>query len=79
MRLNGRAGDALALRSVVRRYLTGERLRGAQVIEVACELHTGGNKDEAFLVLRELVAKMPDYRLAQNLLAEWGGKTPVKQ
>lgn len=79
VRLNGRAGDALALRSVVRRYLTGERLRGAQVIEVARELHTGGNKDEAFLVLRELVAKMPDYRLAQNLLAEWGGKTPVKQ
>ncbi|MCS6242935.1 MAG: hypothetical protein H2172_03625 [Opitutus sp.] len=79
VRLNGRAGDSLALRSVVRRYLTGDRLRGAQVIEVARELHTSGLKDEALLVLRELVAKMPDYRVAQNLLAEWGAKPPAQQ
>ena len=79
VRLNGRAGDSLALRSVVRRYLTGDRLRGAQLIEVARELHTSGNKDEAVLVLRELVAKMPDYRVAQNLLAEWGAKPPAQQ
>ena len=79
VRLNGRAGDTLALRSVVRRYITGDRLRGAQVIEVARELHTSGNKDDALLVLRELVAKMPDYRVAQSLLAEWGAKPPTQQ
>jgi hypothetical protein len=49
------------------------------VIEVARELNTAGNNDDALLVLRELVAKMPDYRVAQNLLAEWGAKPPAKQ
>jgi hypothetical protein len=79
VRLNGHAGDSLSLRAVVRRYVTGDRLRGGQMIEVARELHTSGNKDEALLVLRELVAKMPDYRVAQNLLTEWGAKPPAQQ
>ena len=78
IRLNGRSGDELALRSVVRRYLTDDRQRGAQMIEVARELHASEHRDAAVLVLRELVAKIPEYRLAQNLLAEWTAKPPAQ-
>jgi hypothetical protein len=79
VRLNARAGDVLTLRSVVRRFVTGDLPRGEQMVEVARELHTSGNKDEALLVLREVVAKMPDYRVARNLLAEWGSKPAAQQ
>jgi hypothetical protein len=78
VRLNGREGDVLALRSVVRRYLTGDRLRGAQMIESASELHASGHNSAALLVLRELIAKMPDYLLAQSLLAEWSVTAPAQ-
>jgi hypothetical protein len=78
IRLNGRAGDELALRLVVRRYLTGDRQRGAQIIGVARELHASEHRDAAVLVLRELVAKMPEYRFAKNLLAEWTAKPPAQ-
>lgn len=79
VRLNARAGDVLTLRSVVRRFVTGDLPRGALMVDLARELHTSGNKDEALLVLREVVAKMPDYRVARNLLAEWGSKPAAQQ
>lgn len=71
VRLNGRAGDVLGLRSAARLYLTGERLRSAQMIEVARELHDAGRKDEAVLLVREIAAKSPDYTFAAKLLEQW--------
>ena len=71
VRLLGASGDTLGLRTAVRRYLTGEKLRGTQVMDAARDMHGAGRKEEALLVLREVVAKMPDYRFAQTLLAEW--------
>ena len=74
VRLLGAGGDTLGLRTAVRRYLTGEKLRGTQLLDAARDWHGAGRKDEALLVLREVVAKMPDYRFAQTLLAEWTAK-----
>ena len=78
VRLLGASGDTLGLRTAVRRYLTGDKLRGTQVMDAARDLHGSGHKDEALLVLREVVAKMPDYRFAQTLLAEWTAKPSVQ-
>jgi cellulose synthase operon protein C len=74
VRLAGRAGDVLALRSVARLYLTGDRLRSAQMIEVARDLQTAGRKDEALTLLREILVKEPDYAVAKALLAQWDPK-----
>lgn len=78
IRLLGVGGDVLGLRLAVRRYLTGERLRGAQVLDAARELHAGEHPEEALVVLREVVAKMPDYRFAQEILAEWTPRPPAQ-
>ncbi|MET0263214.1 MAG: hypothetical protein ABW223_09975 [Rariglobus sp.] len=78
IRFHGHSGDSLALRTAARLYITGDRLRSAQMIEIARELHTAGKKDEAVLLLKELVAKTPDYTLAQRLLAEWSPKPDTK-
>ncbi len=75
VRLNGRVGDLLALRAAARRYITGERLRSAQMIEVARELHAADRKDGAILLLKELLAKVPDYAVASRLLEEWSPKS----
>lgn len=71
IRLYGRSGDLLGLRSAARLYLTGDRARSAHVIEIARELHAAGKGPEAVFLLKELLAKVPDYPVAQRLLAEW--------
>ena len=80
VRFNGRAGDRLALRASVRLYITGDRLRSAQLIEIARDLHAAGCKDEAVLLLNELLAKVPDYAVARGLLAQWAppAASPVR-
>lgn len=67
----GRAGDLLGLRAAARLYVTGDRLRSAQMIETARELRAAGRKAEAVFLLRELAARVPDYAPAARLLAEW--------
>lgn len=74
VRFSGRVGDLLALRSAVRLYNNGDRLRSTQLIEIARELNTAGHKQEAVLLLKELLAKVPDYVAAQRLLTEWTPK-----
>jgi len=71
IRLSGRTGDLLTLRSAVRFYATGDRIRSAQVIEIARELNTTGHREAAVLLLKELLEKAPDYTVAQRLLTEW--------
>jgi cellulose synthase operon protein C len=77
IRLSGRAGDVLGMRSAARLYLTGERIRLAQMIEVARDLHSTGRKDEAVVLLREILAKEPAYVVAQKLMDEWVPKDPA--
>jgi hypothetical protein len=71
IRFSGHLGDLLTLRSAVRLYNTGDRIRSAQVIEIARELNTAGHQQAAVLLLKELLAKAPDYTAAQRLLTEW--------
>ena len=80
VRFDGRAGDRLALRASARRYITGDRLRSAQMIEIARDLHAAGCKEEAQLLLNELLAKVPDYAVAKGLLAQWAppAASPVR-
>jgi hypothetical protein len=66
------------MRSAARLYLTGDRLRSAQMIEVARELHGAGRKDEAVLLVREILVKDSGYAFATNLLAQWVPK-PVTE
>jgi hypothetical protein len=67
----GRTGDRLGLRSAARRYITGDRLRSAQMIEIARELKSAGQTDDAIFLLKELLAKVPDYGVAKKLITEW--------
>ncbi len=78
VRLSGKAGDVLGMRSAARLYLTGERMRSAQMIEVARDLHGAGRKDEGVVLLREILTKEPAYGVAQKLLDQWVPKAPVK-
>ena len=78
VRIFGRQGDLVALRSAARRYNNGDRLRSAQLMEIARELNTAGSKEAAVLLIRELLAKTPDYTVAQRLLAEWTPKPAAK-
>lgn len=71
VRLSGRAGDMLTLRSAVRLFNNGDRVRSAQLIEIAREFHTAGRDDEALYLLNELLEKTPDHVTAQRLLTEW--------
>ena len=74
----GRMGDMLALRSAVRLYNNGDRLRSAQMIEIARELDAAGCREEAVFLIKEVLTKIPDYAVAKRLLAEWTPKaTPV--
>lgn len=78
IRFSGRTGDLLTLRSAARFYINGDARRSADVIHTARELHRADRKDEAVFLLRELLAKVPDYALAQRLIAEWTAKpTPA--
>jgi hypothetical protein len=74
VRLSGRAGDMLTLRSSVRLFNNGDRMRSAQLVEIAREFHSSGKNDEALYVLKELLARTPDYPVAQRLQAEWTAK-----
>lgn len=71
LRFNGRVGDLLSLRAAARLFINGDRPRSVQAVEIARELHTAGHKDEAVLLLKELLVKSPDFPVASRLLAEW--------
>ena len=77
LRLSGRAGDAFALRTYARRYINGDRPRSVHAVEIARELQAAGRTDEAILLLKELLAKVPDFPVAARLLAEWSPKPPI--
>ncbi len=78
VRFAGRLGDMVEFRSAIRRFNNGDRLRSAQIIDIARELNTAGSKEAAVFLLRELLAKVPDYTAAQRLLAEWTPKPATK-
>lgn len=71
VRYNGHVGDMLALRAAVRLYNTGDRQRSTRIFEIARELETAGQKEPAIFLLKELLAKVPEYTAAKRLLAEW--------
>ena len=82
IRLNGLAGDSVSLRFVARQYINGDKLRSAQILAIARDLHAAGNKESAVFLLRELTTKVPDYQPAVRLLNEWvppAPATPVAQ
>lgn len=72
------AGDDIAaLQGSVRRYLTADRARIQQVIVVATRLHENGRKDEARLLLAEILRRTPGQPRATELLAKWFPVAPV--
>ena len=74
------AGDDIAaLQGAVRRYLTAERNRIQQVIVVATRLHEQGRKDEARLLLTEILRRAPGQPRATELLARWFPVVPAAQ
>ncbi|MDF3057437.1 MAG: hypothetical protein K0R17_1652 [Rariglobus sp.] len=74
VRFSGRTGDLLTLRLAARLYINGDRQRSAKMIEAARELKSAGRNQEAVFLLKELLAKVPDYTVAQRLLTEWTPK-----
>ncbi len=75
IRFSGRTGDRVALRAAARFYINGDARRSSDVIHTAWELRRADRTDEALFLLRELLAKVPDYALAQRLIAEWTPKS----
>lgn len=76
----GAAGDDIAaLQGAVRRYLTAERNRIQQVITIATRLHEQGRKDEAKLLLTEILRRSPGQPRATDLLAKWFPAAPGDQ
>lgn len=78
VRLSGLSGDVLAMRAAVRLFNNGDPHRSAQLVQIAREFHGASRTDEALFVLKELLAKTPDYPFAARLLTEWTPKTEAK-
>jgi hypothetical protein len=78
VRFSGRVGDMPGLRSAVRLFNNGDRVRSAQLIEIAREFNAANHRDEALLLLKELLAKTPDLAIAKRLIAEWAPKPADK-
>lgn len=74
------AGDDLAaLQGAIRRYLTADRNRLQQVISVATRLHEENRKEEARLVLAEILRRTPGQPRASELMARWFPVVPAPQ
>lgn len=74
IRFSARAGDLVSLRSAARLYINGDRARSAGAVEIARELQAAGKTDEAIFLLKELLAKVPDFPVAKRLIDEWTPK-----
>ena len=53
-------------------YLTGSRVRSEGAVALARQLRDTGARDEAVLVVREILRRDPEFLPAARLLAEWG-------
>ena len=74
VRFSARAGDLVSLRSTARLYINGDRARSVGAVEIARELKAAGKTDDAIFLLKELLAKVPDFPVAMRLITEWTPK-----
>lgn len=68
--------DRLAMLIAVKLYLDGDVRRSQATLAFAQEIHAAGAKEEALLVVREVLRKTPDFPPAERLRAAW---TPAKK
>ncbi|HTJ78790.1 MAG TPA: hypothetical protein VL357_07310 [Rariglobus sp.] len=79
IRLNGRLGDMAALHLAAGFYLNGDAKHSLKAAALARELYEAGCKEEAILLAKDILRKIPDYPPAKRMLAEWERKpAPAK-
>ena len=62
--------DTPAFRLTARFYLNGTLERAAEVVKFARELQAAGAHDDALLLVKAVLEKLPDHPMARSLLAE---------
>ena len=65
------ADDIPAMLAAARLFLTGDRGRAAQMLEIAREYFSKGDRSAAVLLTREVVRRTPDFPAAERQLAEF--------
>ena len=65
------ADDIPAMLAAARLFLTGDRGRAAQMLEIAREYFSKGGRSAAVLLTREVVRRTPDFPAAERQLAEF--------
>lgn len=71
MRIEHGAGDRLAMLITAKAYLDGEVRRSQAALALAQELHAAGAKDDAWLLVKEILRKAPNFPPAERQLAAW--------
>lgn len=69
-------GDALELVAAVRSFLNGARERSEEILTLAREIDSAGDRSLARAVVLEVAKKAPDFPEANELLKTWAPATP---
>lgn len=77
MRIAAHASDTPALIGTARLFLNGDGQRAERVLRFAVELRSDGSKEMAAILLREVLAKSPDFKPALRLREAWTPKPGV--
>lgn len=78
LQLHAKGDDIVALQGAVRRYLNNDQGRIRNTLAVATTLFEAGRKDEARLVLEEVLRRVPDQATARSLKTKWFPPKPAQ-
>lgn len=74
MRIAAHTADTPALIGTARLFLNGDGQRAERAVRFAVELRSDGSKEMAAILLREVLAKSPDFKPALRLREAWKPK-----
>ncbi|MBC8010931.1 MAG: hypothetical protein H7067_12640 [Burkholderiales bacterium] len=77
LQLHAKGDDIVALQGAVRRYLNNDQDRIRNTLTVATTLFEAGRKDEARLLLDEVLRRVPDQPSARALKTKWFPPKPA--
>ena len=71
IRLYAKQDDPMTVKGLAHAFLNGSIAKSEKMLGLAKELHGGGDNESALLIVREIIRKTPNFRLAERALNEW--------
>ena len=69
--LYAKQDDPMTVKGLAHAFLNGSIAKSEKMLGLAKELHGGGDNESALLIVREIIRKTPNFRLAERALNEW--------